>query len=83
VLAIIAVFAPIIGIFTGVLGYVLAEMSRWFMLSQWRLHRTEQYINQERERLANSPVERFLETALAWLIGLVIVGFWLLKKFGQ
>lgn len=78
-----------VGLFAGVLGFVIAEVTRWFMPSQRQLEREESDIKESRANLdyaQKSWLVRFATNAwnlLLGLIGIVYVIVLVVKQFAK
>lgn len=76
--ATILVVALLLG---GMLGYVVAEVVRWFMPSQRHLHRQTESLQREEHRLTTTPVQRFFGSVLTIVIvAVVAVAYFVIKS---
>src|SRR5262245_22001679 len=69
----------LVGSVGGPLGWSVGSVARWLMPSQRRLDREEREIKELRAKLTTDPIQRFLETAVGWLVSSAVLGFFLLK----
>lgn len=70
--------AALIGLLAGACGFVIAEIVRWLMPSQWRLSREESAIQTEREAVEwaqKSWLERTLSNIFEAALGFAVICF--------